>query len=281
MNCQRIQDSLLDFEAGALPAAEAEGVREHLKSCPDCQRRWADLQETLVTLDRLPQPAPSPRLRNNFYAMLESQMEAGESGNPFRAPRPSEHWYSFLLPHRALIQAAAAVALFGVGIALGSRVWPPSDKTSGESAAQLAATRAELAQLRNQVDSVNQLVTYSLAQTQPAQARLQNVVATLGQKKTDEAELATLLGTLAFDPSTNVRLSALEALYAHADNTKVRQGVRAALPRESSPLVQVAMIDFLASVRDREAAPALEQLTRTPRTDEAVRTAAQRALAQI
>lgn len=281
MNCQRIQNSLIDFESGALPEAEAAAIREHLKSCPECQRHWAGLHETLLTLDRLPAPAPSPRLRQQFYAMLDAQTEAGGSAHPFRdAPRPFAHWYEFLLPHRAILQAAAAVALLGCGIVLGSRFWPGASK-AGDTAAQLDATRQELALLRRQVDSVNQLVTYSLSQQQPAQARLQNVMATLNRGGTDERELAPLLSTLAFDPSTNVRLSALEALYAHADNSTVRQGVRAALNREASPLVQVAMIDFLASVRDRDAAPALQQLSTAPNTDKTVRTAAERALAQI
>lgn len=94
--------------------------------------------------------------------------------------------------------------------------------------------------------------------------------------------LAELLNTLTFDPSTNVReLSALEALYAHADRDAVRAGVLAALPRENSPLVQVAMIDFVAAARDRAAAPALEEITRTFSLDKAVREAAQRALVQL
>jgi hypothetical protein len=71
------------------------------------------------------------------------------------------------------------------------------------------------------------------------------------------------------------------ALYAHADRPLVRQGVLASLPRESSPLVQLAMIDFLTAVRDREAAPAFEALTRDAATDIAVRNAAQRALVQL
>jgi hypothetical protein len=61
----------------------------------------------------------------------------------------------------------------------------------------------------------------------------------------------------------------------------VRQGVLASLPREGSPLVQLAMIDFLTSVRDRDAAPAFEALTRDAAIDIAVRDAAQRALVQL
>jgi len=57
--------------------------------------------------------------------------------------------------------------------------------------------------------------------------------------------------------------------------------VLATLPREQSPLVQLAMIDFLVAARDREAAPELERMARSETVDRAVRDAAQRALAQL
>jgi hypothetical protein len=57
--------------------------------------------------------------------------------------------------------------------------------------------------------------------------------------------------------------------------------VASALPREPSPLVQVAMIDFLATTRDPAALSALEDVSRSATCDQAVRTAARRALAQL
>ncbi|MEO6569777.1 MAG: hypothetical protein ABIO94_13520, partial [Opitutaceae bacterium] len=74
---------------------------------------------------------------------------------------------------------------------------------------------------------------------------------------------------------------ALEALYPHADLDVVRAGVLSALPREQSPLVQVAMIDFLAAARDRAAAPALDRISRSDTMDRNVRAAAMRALNQL
>jgi len=45
MNCTRVQDSFIDYQDGALPAAESAQLRAHLASCPACQREWAALQE--------------------------------------------------------------------------------------------------------------------------------------------------------------------------------------------------------------------------------------------
>ena len=39
-------------------------------------REWADLQETLLKLDRFPAEAPSSRLRTQFYAMLDTHLRS-------------------------------------------------------------------------------------------------------------------------------------------------------------------------------------------------------------
>jgi hypothetical protein len=57
--------------------------------------------------------------------------------------------------------------------------------------------------------------------------------------------------------------------------------IRLSLPREQSPLVQLAMIDFLTAVRDRDAAPAFQKLSASPLADPSVRVAAERALTQL
>ena len=71
MNCQRVQDSFIDYQDGSLPADEAAELRSHLASCPVCQREWSALQEITRKVDALSDaPEPSPRLREQFYAML-------------------------------------------------------------------------------------------------------------------------------------------------------------------------------------------------------------------
>jgi HEAT repeat protein len=90
-----------------------------------------------------------------------------------------------------------------------------------------------------------------------------------------------LLSALAFDASSSVRLNAVEALYRHADQSPVRNAIASALPRESSPVVQLAMIDLLAATRDPVAASALEKFSANESQGEAVRDAARYALAQM
>jgi hypothetical protein len=273
MNCQRVQESFLDYQDGLLSPVDASAVREHLKTCLECQREWAGLQEISLKLDRLPPVAPSPRLRAQFYAMLETHRRAADSPGPFVAMRSRiDRFFSALLPARPALQFALACGMLAAGLLFGARYLHP---------ALDPATDRKIAELQNKVDSMAPLVTYSVLQQKSTTERLRTVLATLDLKQSDQRVVSGLLASLAFDPSVNVRLSALEALYPHADQPAVRSAVTASLPREPSPLVQVTMIDFLAATRDPAAYSTIEDVSRNQNYDQAVREAARRALAQL
>ena len=278
MNCQRIQEAFLDYQGGTLPSPESAIVREHLKTCLECQRAWADLQQTLRALDRLPVPAPSARLRANVYAMIEDAQREADAPSPFALARSRlDAIFASFLPSRPAWQFALTVALLAVGLWGGARLFRPAPVVITEPD---PATQRELAELRAKVESVDQIVSSTLRQ-QSATGRLQGVLAAMDAGTADERLLASLLNTLAFDPSVNVRLGALEALYTHADHDPVRAAVLAALPRERSPLVQVAMIDFVGATGDPATAATLTALSRDDRVDAVVREAAERGLAQL
>ena len=58
----------------------------------------------------------------------------------------------------------------------------------------------------------------------------------------------------------NVRLAAVEALYLFHDHPKVKKGLIDSLSRQSSPMVQAALIDLMVSIRERRAVDALKSL---------------------
>ncbi len=278
MNCVQAQDRFAELLDRRLDGAASGDVRTHLASCPDCQREFAALQRTLGALDALPAARPSPRLRANFYALLEEEKNSAAS---VTAAATRRHRVTVW---RWILSPLAACALLAVGFFAGQRHAPLATVAPvATNPASTDATNQKIADLQKQVDSMTQLVGYSLLkqQQQPAGERLQGILATQDLKDPNDKIITQLISALALDPSTNVRLSALEALYQHADKDVVRAGVLASLSREQSPLVQVSMIDFLVAARDREAAPTLQELSRTEKVDRSVRDAAKRALVQL
>ena len=122
MNCQRVQESFLDYQDGTLAAAESTELRAHLSSCPACQREWAALQEITRKLNQLPEPEPSPRLREQFYAMLETHAGDSRSASPFALAKGRlDRFFAALLPARPALQFAFAVTLLVVGVFAGAR----------------------------------------------------------------------------------------------------------------------------------------------------------------
>ncbi|MBI3885538.1 MAG: zf-HC2 domain-containing protein [Opitutae bacterium] len=280
MNCQRLQESFLDYQDGTLAAAESAQIRAHLATCPTCQREWSALREITRKLATCPVEEPSPRLREQFYAMLDTHRREADAPSPFALARGRlDRFFSALLPREPALQFAFALALLAGGLFVGSRSFTPP---AGVAAAPADATaQTEIAALKAQLNSMGRLVTYSLLQQQSTSERLQGVLATMDLKTPDRKVLTDLIGALAFDPSVNVRLSAVEALAPHADDQLVRAGVLSVLPRETAPLVQVAMIELLASTRDTAAAPVFDRLSRDEAADKNVRDAARRALALL
>lgn len=282
MNCQTAREAfpaLLDHRTA--PTAHVE-ERAHLAVCPDCQREFAALSRTLQDLDTLPVPAPSARLRTNFYAMLEEEKHSAASAvTAAERKRLRESGHGWAL-WRWLVGPLAAGGLVALGFVAGQRT-VVSPMPAADRSAEVAAMQQQIQQLQREVSQVGTLVNYSLLQQQqrPANDRLRGVLTSATLENPGERTIQDLIGALAFDTSPNVRLRALEALYPHAEDEIVRAGVVASLPREQNPLVQVAMIDFLAATNDAQARPALEKLSATLGVDENVRTAARRALTQL
>lgn len=276
MNCSQAQDRFSELLDGRLAENSTAEVRAHLASCPDCQRDYASLAQTLEALDKLPAAQPTPRLRANFYALLEEEKNSAASIRATVVRRQRAQRASLW---RWILAPAAALALALAGFYAGTNFATVSP--APVVAASDAETKRELADMRKKLESIDQLVGISLLQQRSTSERLQTVLASLDQKNPDPKMLTNLIGALALDPSVNVRLSALDALYPHASQQLVRDGVRASLPREQNPLVQVAMIDFLVAARDRSASPELEKLARNQSIDGAVRDAAKRGLAQL
>lgn len=279
MNCQRVQDNFIDYQDGTLPAEESAALRAHLAGCPTCQREWSALQEITRKLDSFPAAEePSPRLREQFYAMLETHQRDADSVSPFALARSRiDRFFAALLPSTPALQFAGALTALAVGVFMGARYLqkPAPAPVADESAKQ------EIAELKEQIKDMGSLVAASLLQQKSTSERLQTVLATMDLKSPDRRVLTDLVGALALDPSVNVRLSAVEALTPHANDEVVRQGLLAALSRESAPLVQVAMIELLTTVREPAAANLFERLSRDESADKNVRESARRGLAVL
>lgn len=267
MECQDAAAHIADYLAGTLPAEELEALQAHLAACTACRGELTAAEETWRQLGRIAPVAPDgPAMRTRFDAMLVGYQE-GLGDPPSHAPRATARQ----APRRIGLAALATAAVLLIGIAIGRQTAPPAAPTADT---QIAALREDLGEMR-------QMMSLSLLQQHSAIARLQGVVST-GQIDAPRSEvIAALLDTLIYDPNANVRLATIDALKRFTDRELVKQRTLDALPRQTSPLVQIALIDFVVQAAGVEAAEALRTLSKDPKVAGAVRMRAAERLREL
>jgi hypothetical protein len=251
-------------EARIVMAEELDGTRPahpelhgHLAGCSSCRTEAELIRNSWERLAALPEPHPGPWVGTRFYAALEAYQRGAQERH-----RGMWKWW----PSRPVWQIAISCACLALGVFSGTLL------TTGRAGSD------DIAELRKEMTGMRQLVTLSLLQQQSATERLQGVNWSYRVEPNDLEVLSALLRTVNEDASVDVRLAAVDALRNFADSSVARRGLTNALAKQSSPLVQVAIIDALADLRERSAAPSLRQLVEAPGVDENVRKRAAQAL---
>ena len=250
MRCEDFRDRLIDITSADLLTQELE-VQRHLASCPACRQVLERTRHTWALLGEVEIEEPdSQAMRARFRTNLEQRRNHATSYAVWR-------WVS---------QAAALVLALGVGVAAG--------RASTSGSADVAAVRQELQQVR-------EMLTVSMMQQSAATERIRGVSATAQLPDATSDMAAALIDTLLRDDSVNVRLACVRALERFSNQPSVRDGVARAVTQEESPLVSVALIDFIVQEKNQRAVDALRTVAQDDARDMAVRDAAARALVRL
>jgi hypothetical protein len=247
MKCEEFRDKLPDVLTGELPPRAKAAFDAHLADCAACAGELHKVSEVWAKLGVIPAEQPSPAVRDRFYAMLESYQDGLRAEDASAAPRrrAAASLFAGFRTWRPAFQLAAALVLVAFGLGAGFFLSRASGATS---------------RLANEVEGMRQTLSAALlAQPSPAD-RIQGVNTSARLKRPDPTTLGLLLRTLDEDPSLNVRLAAVDALYLFSSQPGVREGVVASLAKQTSPILQVALIDLLVEIRETRAAAALKSL---------------------
>lgn len=271
-NCSQAKDMFPDYLTGDLPEESNALLRQHIATCTSCQDELQELTSTWAQLGVLPEQEPSANLRHNFYTMLESYKEGLTHENVFQR--------FFKGISRALSQPVYQMVftiLFLV-IGFGSGIYI----SSGSNAAGTDTTHSkEMAQLRHEVKQMRQQVALAMLDQPSPHKRLKAISYTTAVDSPNAEVLDALLDTLNNDENDNVRLSAVDALYLFAHHPRVKQGIIDSLPKQTSPLVQVAIIDLMVEMREKKAADALKKLIKNNKLNPAVKKRAENVIRQM
>lgn len=282
MDCERIREQLPECLAGRLDKAAREAVIEHLETCSGCRAELAQLGVVWRGLEKLTAPELRPEeergMRDRFAERMAAFQAGFEQGRALASEqnrsvkRPALGWLG-ALGSRPAWQFAMALGLVAIGVWGGRYLAAPGRENAPAS--------PDVAQLQGQVESLRQLVTLSLLEQQSPSARLQGVTYAYQMSQPDTQVEQALLHAVDHDANVNVRLSAVDALQKYATDPNVRRALVDAVSVQDSPLVQVALIDLLVQLKDRDSATALRALAHNAEADEAVRQRASWAMERL
>lgn len=271
MNCQKAKEKFADFLTGDLDEKSHQEIRSHLASCPACRLELESLSAIWTKLGVLPAEQPTPGLRQRFYGMLEAYKDGMEKEKPRRNFFEAfTEWTARFMPRRPVYQFAFSFLLLVVGLTAGFFAGGVRFE-SGE----------EIASLRQEVSEMRQMAAVSLLNQPSASERLRGVNFTSRLEQPTEGTLLALLDTLNNDPNISVRLAAVDALYLFYDHPQVKEGLVNSLETQTSPLVQISLIDLLVEIRERRAAEALRLLIQDERLNPEVKKRAEQGLARL
>jgi hypothetical protein len=189
--------------------------------------------------------------------MLAAELERESAGNVLR-PEFGRPLAARFAAAPALRRFAALAAVLVVGVLAGSELARRRDDR------QLEALRGEVA-------SLHATVTTALLAGQSSSERLRGVAYGREVSALDPRVADALIEALRRDPDVNVRLAALEALRPLAARVEERPKLVAAMDRQSSPLVQLSLIDVLLESDGASGRRDLARLLDDPHLDPAVR----------
>ncbi len=270
MRCQEIKEKFPDFLIGDIEETTKDRIQSHLTTCSDCREELESLSFIWSKLGVLPEERPSQDLRNRFYSMLEAQkreMKRGKSEHRFQ--KFFRDWFEHLRPRRPALQFSLVLIILFAGL------------TAGYFLKSATQNEKELSSLRKEVRSMHQMLAVSLLDQRSPSERLRGISLSYHMEEPEEQTLTKLLSTLNDDPNVNVRLAAVDALYLFHDYPVVREGLTQSLTKQTSPLVQVALIDLIVEMRERRAIEAFKLLIKDENLNPDVKHRAEQGLQQL
>ena len=266
--CEDIRTLIIEYIDGVLNDEDARRVDEHLSACEDCRTELAATRSMLSQLDGFELEEPSGSLKRNFRSMIDSY-SLGMSDKKISWHETIVNRLESWWPKRPVVQFMTTVAVLIIGLITGLNI----NKN--------AAPGNDIAQLHSDMYNLNKVVMTSLLNQSSAADRISGLTMTSQLKNVDTQFYSTLLLLLNSDPNVNVRLAAVNALTNFADDEYVRHELIISLGIQTSPLVQISLIDLLASIKEADSSSTLIKMIGNPEVDRHVKERARKALKQF
>jgi len=253
-------------------------MQQHLIGCESCRDEAEALKGIWTRLGSIPAEKPdSDAMRARFEVMLDAYRQGMDHAPQSTWWNSANAWFARWWPQQPVLQFGLTAALLAVGVWIGYQYRPSIVMPVPTAPVQ----NVELNQMRDELHDMRQMVALSLMQQQSASERLKGVSWSNQIDQPDTEVLNALMDTLMHDQNVNVRLAAIDALKKFGQRQMVKSGVLEALKKKDSPMVQVALIDYMVETNEKESVGTLKQIAQDTTANQSVRQRAEWGLEQL
>ncbi|MBN2011466.1 HEAT repeat domain-containing protein [candidate division KSB1 bacterium] len=249
MKCNTIREKFPDYLQQALSSKERTEVETHLSQCSACHAEFDEVKSTWELMGSIPDDEPNPALSERFYTMLDAYKHGmASTRNQNSGLEKITAWLSQIPYGKPAFQFGFAVVCIIIGFLFGRQANFKSASTN------------DITELRNEVTEMRTLISLSLLDQPSSSDRLKGISWSQRVTTPNKSLVTALLNTLNTDPSVNVRLEAVDALYIFSSDPDIRQALIKSLSNQSSPLVQISIINALVELHEQKSLDALRRL---------------------
>lgn len=264
MKKEKIEEIILEYLTGNFNENRERELEELLIQNGYTIDEITELSKMYNQLDDIPVPEPGEGMSENFYQMLEAQKDK---------IRKRENWLENLFVllkdwshQKYVIRIAYSLLLLFTGWSAG--FWLSADSVSEN---QLKFMSAEIREMKS-------MMTFSMLNQPSATERMKLINSIEQEDITDDKIISALLNTLNHDNNVNVRIVTVEALAKLCENSRVREGLVHSLAIQESPLIQMAIIDILVALKDKQAIGHMKSLLEKKDLNDTVRSRLEKSL---
>lgn len=244
MKSNHITEIITDYLDGLLNADQHKEAEAHLRNCKSCSAELKETRELLKAFGKEENIAPSKRLKDRFYHMLEEEKQHSAKVIPINQKNNRIS---------ALLKIAAGIALLIGAFSLGKFQ-------------QQQQSNLTIAALENKSLEIKETAMLSLMENQSASRRIQGVNYIEEFTEPDEAIIKALADRMLYDDNKNVRLSAVEAMGKFTTSATVKEAFISALETENDPSIQITIIQILVAIQEKKAIAPMQKLLQLQET---------------
>lgn len=236
MEKELLESLLIDYIDGKLNEADRRKTEQELVANPDAYTRYEQLKEVMGAMERAANLEPGQKLKTNFDRLLEEEIGNSKTKTVFFQP--------------VVYRVAAAVA-FLVVAGMGG-YWVMQNQKQAQ----------RLAEIEKEMEATKQMMMAMMNNDQSASQRITGVTVAYKFEKADDEIVNVLVKTMHEDSNTNVRMAALEALSKFHEDPTVRKKLVHSLAVQKDPVVQIALIQLLVTIKEKGVMKDLERITK-------------------